>query len=173
MIRAVLFDRDGTLIADRGNDRSKISVMPHAARVLQRLRDRGLRIGVVTNQPALAQGILERDQLLAEHNRIESLVGQIDGWFVCPHDASEDCSCRKPAPGLVYSAARAFGIWPHECVVVGDIESDLIAANAAGARAILVPTPVTLKAEIDRAATVCSNLSQAVDLILSGEALVV
>lgn len=173
MIRAVLFDRDGTLIEDPCNARTSITIMPHAARALQRLRDRSLRIGVITNQPGLAQGILAHDELLVDNRRIESLVGPIDGWFVCPHDASENCACRKPAPGLVYSAARAFGVSPHECVVVGDIESDLIAANAAGARAILVPTPVTLKEEIDRAATVCTDLSQAVDFIVSGEDLAV
>mgnify|MGYP001468140596 CR=1 FL=1 len=173
MIRAVLFDRDGTLIADPGEDRTNITVMPHAAQALQRLRERGLRVGVVTNQPAIGQGILEQDQLLAEHDRIESLVGPIDGWFVCPHDMRDACRCRKPAPGLIYSAARAFGVSPHECIVVGDIESDLVAANSAGARAILVPTPVTLKGEIDRAAAVCRDLSQAVDRILASEAIAV
>jgi D-glycero-D-manno-heptose 1,7-bisphosphate phosphatase len=54
--------------------------------------------------------------------------------------------------------------------VIGDIGSDMEAARAAGARAILVPTPVTLRAEIEAAPVLARDLAQAVDLILSGAA---
>ncbi len=166
MIRAVLFDRDGTLIQDGGNAGNRIVPMPHAQRALQRLRERGLRIGVVTNQPFLSRGDITADELAQTHACVERLVGAIDGWFVCPHEPHAACACRKPAPGLVHAAARVFDVLPHECVVVGDIGSDVEAARQAGALAVLVPTPVTRAAEIAAAPVVCENLTAAVDYIL-------
>lgn len=165
MIKAVLFDRDGTLIADRPDRHERIVAMPGAVSALQRVRQYGLCIGVVTNQP----GVHTRD-LHRIHQHIEHALGPIDGWFVCTHNASDACACRKPQPGLIFQAAKAFGVSPQECALVGDIGSDIEAAHAAGAPAVLVPTPVTLQQEIDRAPVVCSDLHDAVDLIIGAYA---
>lgn len=168
MIRAVLFDRDGTLIADpRGS--SDVSPMPHAAESLRRLREKQIKIGVVTNQPAIARGRISQRDMHAVHERIGEMVGVIDAWFICPHAEDAGCDCRKPAPGLILAAQREFGVEAEECVVVGDIGSDIEAAQNAGARAILVPTPVTRAEEIARAPVVCRNLAAAVEQILDWE----
>jgi histidinol-phosphate phosphatase family protein len=169
MIRAVLFDRDGTLIADTPDKHERLNVMPLANRAVQRLREHNIRIGVVTNQPALARGTLRENELRDLHRRIERQVGAIDGWFVCPHPESASCICRKPEPGLILQAAQQFGVAPHECAVIGDIGSDVEAAESAGARGVLVPTPVTLPEEVARAPVVCSNLLDAVDYLLEEE----
>lgn len=166
MIRAVLFDRDGTLIVDSPRDRANITPMPGASQALQRLRTRGMRIGVITNQPAIAHGDLSVDDMRAIHERIEDAIGAIDAWFVCPHAVNDECGCRKPQAGLIEDACRHFGISAEECVVVGDIGSDVDAAHNAGAHAILVPTPVTRAQEIARAPVVCADLNEAVDAIL-------
>jgi phosphoglycolate phosphatase-like HAD superfamily hydrolase len=55
-------------------------------------------------------------------------------------------------------------------VVVGDIGADVDAAQAAGARAILVPTPVTRAEEIAAAPAVAPDLAAAVECILAGSA---
>lgn len=168
MIRAVLFDRDGTLIADpRGSGR--VEPMPHAAEALARLRERRIAIGVVTNQPAVARGQLVKRDLDVMHARIAQLIGAIDAWFVCPHAEQAGCGCRKPQPGLILAAQREFGVQPQECVVVGDIGSDVQAARSAGAWAILVPNDVTRREEIAQAPVVCHNLAHAVDRILAWE----
>ncbi len=167
MIRAVLFDRDGTLIADAAHADDAVDAMPHAASAVRRLREHGMRIGVVTNQPVLSQGAVTRAQLDTLHSRIEALVGAIDGWFVCPHEPRAQCGCRKPAPGLIHAAAREFGVSPRECIVIGDIGSDVEAALCAGAHAVLVPTPVTRAQEIESAPVVCADLASAVDYVLA------
>ncbi|HEY9179771.1 MAG TPA: HAD-IIIA family hydrolase [Candidatus Baltobacteraceae bacterium] len=166
MIRAVLFDRDGTLIADR---RDTLSIMPGAAAAISLLRERGMRIGVVTNQPRAGSSSQAREQMEALHARIDALAGPIDGWFVCTHLPEDACSYRKPEPGLILQAANAFGVSPAECVVIGDIGSDVEAAARAGARAILVPTPVTRAQEIEAAPIVCRDLYEAARLVLKGE----
>jgi D-glycero-D-manno-heptose 1,7-bisphosphate phosphatase len=166
VIKAVLFDRDGTLIADLPDRRERIMPMPGATKALERVRECGLHVGVVTNQPGVDPNDLRR-----VHRRIEDALGPIDGWFVCMHDAAEACACRKPRPGLIFQAAKTYGITPQECALVGDIGSDIDAAHAAGAQAVLVPTPVTLQHEIERAPLVCNDLLQAVDVIIGARTL--
>ena len=75
----------------------------------------------------------------AVNQRVDELLGPFGAWAVCPHDAADGCACRKPAPFLVRQAAAELGVDPADCVVIGDIGSDVAAAHAAGARAVLVP----------------------------------
>jgi histidinol-phosphate phosphatase family protein len=170
---AVLFDRDGTLIVDvpYNGDPERVVPMPGARAAVDRLRAAGLRVGVVTNQSGLARGRFTAEQLAAVNERVDRLLGPFDTWQVCPHDESAGCACRKPAPGLVTAAAAAVGTNAARCVVVGDIGRDVAAAQAAGATGILVPTEVTLPAEVAAAPTVATGLADAVELILRRQAL--
>ncbi|MCW3845260.1 HAD-IIIA family hydrolase [Micromonospora yasonensis] len=165
---AVLLDRDGTLIEDvpYNGDPEKVRPVPGAREALERLRAAGLRLAVVTNQSGLARGYVTEEQLRAVHARVEELLGPFDHWAVCPHDDTDGCGCRKPAPGLVHAAARALGTTPGRCLMVGDIGRDMTAALAAGATAVLVPTPVTRPEEVDEAPAVAGDLPGAVDEIL-------
>ena len=168
-LRAVLFDRDGTLVRDvpYNGDPALVQLMPQAKEVLQRLRRRGIATGVLSNQSGIGRGLLSRSQVAAVNNRIEELLGPFDVWGICPHVPEDGCSCRKPAPGLINEACRQLRIRPAEAAYVGDIGSDVEAAGAAGARSVLVPTPVTLPAEIDAAPVVAADLRRAMDLLLA------
>lgn len=170
MSGAILFDRDGTLIVDRpgSTDPRDVALMPFAREAVALARDGGYRVGVVTNQPGIARGDIDHAGLERLHRRVEELIGRIDGWFVCPHEPVERCACRKPMPGLIHAASRAFAIEPERCVVIGDIGSDIDAAHAVGARAVLVPTPVTRRSEIERAPSVARDVLDAVSRVLSG-----
>ncbi|MFC0003735.1 HAD-IIIA family hydrolase [Micromonospora siamensis] len=165
---AVLLDRDGTLVEDvpYNGDPEKVRPLPGVREALDRLRAAGLRLGVVTNQSGLARGYFTAGQMHAVHARIEELLGPFDDWQVCPHDDEDRCSCRKPAPGMVYAAARALRTDPRRCVLVGDIGRDVTAALAAGATGVLVPTPVTRPEEIAAAPHVARDLPAAVEEIL-------
>ncbi|MFI5908031.1 HAD-IIIA family hydrolase [Dactylosporangium sp. NPDC051541] len=165
---AVLFDRDGTLIADvpYNGDPALVRPMPGARAALERLRATGLRLGVVTNQSGLAAGRFTAEQLRLVNARVDELLGPFDTWQVCPHADADGCPCRKPRPGLIHAAAAALRTTPERCVVVGDIGRDMAAALAAGAAGILVPTPVTRPAEVAAAPAVAADLRDAVELIL-------
>jgi beta-phosphoglucomutase-like phosphatase (HAD superfamily) len=66
---------------------------------------------------------------------------------------------------MVQAAARELGVRPQDCVVVGDIGADVLAARAAGARAILVPTDATRPEEVSAAPVVSADLRGAVEVI--------
>lgn len=168
--KALLFDRDGTLIADRHylGDPDGVTPMPGATWAVRRARRAGLALGVVSNQSGVARGLLSRSQMEAVNERVDRLLGPFGYWAVCCHAPGDGCPCRKPAPGLVHEAARALGVDPADCAVIGDIEADMAAARAAGARAVLVPTRRTRRGEIRRAPQVAPDLPTAVDLVLGG-----
>lgn len=167
-VRAVLFDRDGTLVQDvpYNGDPALVRPMPGAREALDAVRAAGLRTAVVSNQSGVARGVLDMDAVRAVNARVEELLGPLGPWCVCPHGPGDGCSCRKPAPGLVLRAAALLGVEPEESVVIGDIGADVGAARAAGARAVLVPTPVTLEREVRDAPAVAADLPAAVRLVL-------
>jgi HAD superfamily hydrolase (TIGR01662 family) len=163
----VLFDRDGTLIKDVPYlaDPRRVRPMAGARQALNQLRHQGVAVGVVSNQSGIGRGLIDADQLDQVNARVESLLGPFDTWQVCPHAPEARCSCRKPQPGLVSAAARELGVAPQDCLLIGDIGSDVDAALAAGARAVLVPTRKTKIDEIDHAhlvAAVAPTLRSAV-----------
>src|SRR3954451_6075443 len=171
----VLFDRDGTLVHDfpYNGDPDWVRPVEGAKEALDRLRARGVRGGVVSNQPRVARGIITRAQVDACMDRLTELLGPFDTVQVCPHGPEDGCTCRKPAPGMVKAACAELDVDPARCVVVGDIGADVDAATAAGAVGIMVPTPVTRKSEVAEAqqgpAThAVETLAAAVDDVLTG-----
>jgi len=168
---AVLFDRDDTIIEDRPylNDPDGVTPVAGASGALRRLRDRGLLLGIVSNQSGVAKGLITHDELAAVNARVDEVLGPFDAWQVCVHDDGDGCGCRKPAPGMVVAAADALGVDAARCVVIGDTGGDVNAALAAGADAVLVPTERTLRQEISDAqmrARVAADLPAAVSLVL-------
>ncbi|ORX11921.1 MULTISPECIES: HAD-IIIA family hydrolase [Mycolicibacterium] len=168
---AVLLDRDDTIIEDGPylNDPDGVRPVAGAVEALNKLRERGLMLAVVSNQSGIAKGLISTSQLADVNARVDALLGPFDSWQICVHDAGDNCSCRKPAPGMVMAAAEALGVQPSRCVLIGDTGGDVQAALSAAADAVLVPTDRTLPQEISDArarARVASTLEDAVSLVL-------
>ncbi|MBY8851943.1 HAD-IIIA family hydrolase [Saccharothrix longispora] len=165
---AVLFDRDGTLIEDvpYNGDPAKVEPMPGAREVLCLLRAHGVRTGVVSNQSGVGRGLITGEQVAAVNARVEVLLGRFGTWQVCPHAPDDGCSCRKPLPGMVIRACEALDARPERTYFIGDIEADVKAGLAAGVTPIMVPTPVTLADEVDRAPHTARDLRGALAMIL-------
>lgn len=166
---AVLLDRDDTLILDvpYNGDPAKVEPMPGARAALRQLRDAGVPAAVISNQSGIGRGLLTEAQVHAVNARVDALLGPLDAWLFCPHAPEERCGCRKPAPGLVHKAAERLGVAPDRCVVIGDIGADMEAAAAAGARAVLVPTPRTRPEEVAAAPLVAPDLPTAIRMVLT------
>lgn len=168
---AVLLDRDDTIIADGPylRDPAGVRPLPGAVEALDRLRRRGLKLAVVTNQSGVAKGLISPEELVAVNARVEDVLGPFDSWQICLHDAVDGCACRKPSAGMVLAAADELGVDPGRCVMIGDTGGDVEAALSARARAVLVPTERTRRAEVEHAhthAAVAATLSEAVELVL-------
>ncbi|MBV8876731.1 MAG: HAD-IIIA family hydrolase, partial [Gammaproteobacteria bacterium] len=118
--------------------------LPGALEGLALLRRAGLRLSVATNQAGVGRGVMSLEQLTAVHARMQAEAAAhgaaLDAVLYCPHAPEEQCSCRKPEPGLIAAAVARSGIPAEETIVVGDDQRDLEAARRAGVTAALVRT---------------------------------
>jgi len=116
--------------------------VPGALEAVARLNHAGWHVAVATNQSGIGRGMIDMSAVNAVHahmNRQLQLVGgRIDAVFLCPHTPEEDCSCRKPKPGMLLDVGRRYGIDLAQVPMVGDTARDLIAAAAAGCQPHLV-----------------------------------
>jgi D,D-heptose 1,7-bisphosphate phosphatase len=148
--RAVFLDRDGVLIEDTGypDDPDAIALLPGVGEALRALRRAGWGLVVVSNQSGVARGKFGLARLAEIHDRLLALLRgegvELDALYYCPHHPQGrppfdlDCDHRKPAPGMLRSAARDLDLRLNECWMIGDKESDVRAAHAAGVHAIRI-----------------------------------
>ncbi|MFG2576396.1 D-glycero-alpha-D-manno-heptose-1,7-bisphosphate 7-phosphatase [Streptomyces sp. NPDC048481] len=171
-LAAVLFDRDGTLLEDvpYNGDPDLVRPVPGARHALDLLRAAGVATAVVSNQSGVGRGLLTHAQVRRVNERADVLLGGLGAWLYCPHAPEAGCGCRKPRPGLVVEAAGRLGVAPGDCAVIGDIGADVLAARAAGARAVLVPTAATRPEEVEAAPRTAPDLLTAVRALLAEEA---
>lgn len=150
---AVFLDRDGTINreVDYLSNPNEFELIPGVPAALRALSAAGYAMVVVTNQSGVARGMLSLETLDAIHARMTRMLAaesvQLDAIESCPHhpDAGEppfraDCSCRKPAPGMLLKAAQELDLDLAHSWMVGDSLRDLQAGEAAGTRSILVRT---------------------------------
>lgn len=144
MSPAVFLDKDGTLIEDvpYNVDPARIRLAPHAAQALRRLRGRGYRLIVVSNQSGVALGRFAESALDGVAHRLDELLtphgAAPEAFYWCPHAPDDGCDCRKPLPGMLQRAARERGIDLGRSWMVGDILHDIEAGHRAGCRAVLI-----------------------------------
>lgn len=143
--RAVFLDRDGVLneaVTENGRPRPPVGVedviLRHGVReACHFMRQAGLLLIVVTNQPDIARGTTSSATVGAVNDHLQRELA-LDAVFVCPHDDVDRCGCRKPAPGLLFAAAEQFGIDLARSVMVGDRWRDVEAGARAGVRTVWV-----------------------------------
>lgn len=144
MRQAVFFDRDGTLMEERGYcaDPSGVRLYPRVPEALRMLKDAGFLNIVVSNQSGIGRGYFTEAEYRAVQSELLRQIGEelIDASYFCPDAPGALSACRKPEPGMLLEAARDFGIDLSRSVVVGDKASDMECARRAGARAVLVET---------------------------------
>ena len=172
MKRAVFLDRDGVLnrsvvragrpYAPTSLDESEL--LPGVLEALTNLRTAGFVLVVVTNQPDLATGRIRPEVAEAIHQKLRALL-PIDDIKVCGHVDEDDCSCRKPRPGMLLEAARDWSIDLYRSFIVGDRWRDVAAGKAAGCKTIFVVYGYAEELA-DRPDFVVTSLPEAVKIIL-------
>ena len=149
--RAVFIDRDGTLIEhyDYLTDPSQVKLLPSTVSALKLLRQHGFLLIVITNQSAVARGMLTEKTLNQIHDHLKSLLGRegayIDRIYYCPYHPEavvdqyrRDSDLRKPKPGMLYLAEKELDIDLDHSWIVGDDDRDIETGRTVGCRTIML-----------------------------------
>jgi D-glycero-D-manno-heptose 1,7-bisphosphate phosphatase len=172
----VIIDRDGVINEDSGEFIKSIAEwrpIEGSLEAIAALTQAGVRVAVVTNQSGVARGLFDEDTLQAIHRHMHATIraagGELAGIYYCPHLPNSGCECRKPRPGLLRALERELGLSVRGAPFIGDKLSDLDAADAVGARPILVRTgkgAATEPTAVARGVPVFDNLCAAARSLL-------
>lgn len=178
MNKVVLLDRDGVINQDSLHyikSADEFIPIPGSIEAIARLTTAGYRIGVATNQSGVSRGYYDEEELAAIHAKMLSLVkaqgGQIEAIEYCIHMPDEGCFCRKPQPGMLLALAKRLNCSLIDVPFIGDRVSDIQAAEAAGAKPIMVLSPMTDRVGLQAYlhVPVFNSLAQCVDQLLSSK----
>lgn len=137
IVEAVFLDRDGTI---GGNGHfihpRNFELFPNAQLAIDLLKKNNIRVFAFTNQYRISRG----EATIEEFERQFKKYG-FDGSYICSHEITDDCNCRKPKSGMLISASKEHHLDLTKCVVIGDVgDTDMLAAHQVGAKKILVKT---------------------------------
>jgi D-glycero-D-manno-heptose 1,7-bisphosphate phosphatase len=189
--RAAFLDRDGVLNAGVPDPSSgllesplaveDVRLLPGVPGALRELAGAGYALICVTNQPAAAKGRSSIAELLSVHRRVLELLAregvQLEASWLCPHhpagvvaELSVSCPCRKPAPGMLLSAAADGALDLRASWMIGDTDTDVAAGAAAGCGTVLVEYPGSAHKRAGRSGCdlVAADLAAAVSRVLPG-----
>ncbi len=142
---ALFLDRDGVINIDYGfvHSMDNFKYIEGAKEIIKMANDFGILVIVVTNQSGIARGYYTEEEfkLFTEeiNEDLKNFDAHIDATYFCPHHPKEgigklrkDCDCRKPKTGLLMKAIKEWNLDKNKCFLIGDKDSDIIAANRCG-----------------------------------------
>lgn len=145
-IKAVFFDRDGTLIHEtpgvylfKPEDVCLYQSVPHA---LALLKKEGFKFFMVSNQSGIGRGYFTEKDVRAVHARLEKLLfpAKMEEIVFCPHAPEASCDCRKPHPKMGLYLIKKYNIDPAASYMIGDKKADVEFGRALGCKTILLTT---------------------------------
>ena len=168
---AVFLDRDGTLMQDVDycGDAKDVHLYDGVSDALGRLKRRGYKLIVITNQSGIGRGYFGEEQYKAVEREVARQIGDdvIDATYYCPHLPQDGCRCRKPSPDMIVRAAEDYQLDLAQSFFVGDKRSDIECGRNAGVKTILVRTGYGNDVNPQLPDFVAENLNAAADLILA------
>ena len=146
----VFLDRDGVVNTDIGYlwRREDLAWVPGAPEAIRLFNELGWPVVVVTNQSGVARGYYREEDVHSLHQwmnaELKKMGARIDAFYFCPHhpkgavtEYTRDCTCRKPQPGMILQAMADWQADPETSFLIGDKDSDVAAATAAGIQGYL------------------------------------
>jgi D-glycero-D-manno-heptose 1,7-bisphosphate phosphatase len=167
---AVFLDRDGTIMRDVDycGDPKDVDVFDGVRASLRKLKNRGYKVFVITNQSGIARGYFTEEQYRAVEREVLRHVGEdlIDATYMCPDKPNSGSKRRKPSPEMILEAARHHHVDLVRSFFIGDKESDIECGRNAGVKTILVRTGYGKKTDEALADFVARDFIEAADVIL-------
>ena len=146
-MKLIILDRDGTIneeSADFIKTPEEWLPLPGALEAIARLNHAGWHTIIASNQSGLGRGLFDVAALNSIHAKMHKLLGalggRMDAVFYCPHTPADNCSCRKPLPGLFQQIIERTSVEANTIPSAGDSLRDMQAAAAAGCEPHLVLT---------------------------------
>ena len=168
---AVFIDRDGTIMqdADYCSDPQQVKIFPRVAEALRRLKSKGFKVIIITNQSGIGRGFFTVEQYRAVEAEVLRQLGDglIDATYFCPDVPGQHSSCRKPAPGMIVEATREHQIDLARSFLIGDKEIDAECGRNVGMRTIRVRTGFDRETAGSMADWVAEDLPAAAEIILN------
>lgn len=152
MKKCVFLDRDGTINVEKNylHKAEDFEWEYKAKEAIKAIKDKGYIVIVVTNQSGIARGYYDEKAVEKLHEymneELKKIDSKIDAFYYCPHhpkgigDYGKECDCRKPELGMFNKAHRDFKIDFKNSYMVGDKQSDLLAAKRLKMKPVLVET---------------------------------
>lgn len=142
---AIFLDRDGVINRRKPGgyvlNWSQFDFVPGIRQALRQIASLGLPMIIISNQAAVGKGLVDVDGLREITARMQQVLIQdgtaLTAAYYCTHRSEEQCSCRKPKPGLLFAAARDFDIDLTRSVFIGDSTVDVRAAQSARTRPLM------------------------------------
>lgn len=145
--KAVFLDRDGVINRNRDDyvkSIDELELLPFVSNAINLLNNANFKVVIISNQSAVNRGLVSLEKLDKIHEFLKGQLlrnsAKIDGIYFCPHRPNEFCECRKPKPTLILNAAKELDIDLSKSFMIGDRESDRVAAQQAGVQFILIKT---------------------------------
>ena len=170
---SVFLDRDGVIVKAHiknnkpfaVNNIDDFEILPGVKEAIQSLKELDFLVVVVTNQPDISKGLINVNTLNKMHEILMSELA-IDDIKFCPHISENNCSCRKPKPGMLLEASSEHLIDLNNSYMIGDRISDIEAGNNAGCKCIFIDYNYSeTKGKKIGTSMIVRSLTQAVDLI--------
>lgn len=143
---AIFLDRDGTINHDKHylSDEKDLILYKNIEKPLQKFKEMGFKIVIVTNQSGIARKYFTTARLKQINSKLidmlKNLNVKIDGIYYCPHGPNDICNCRKPKIGMALQAAKDLNIDLKKSYMIGDSIRDYLFGYNFGGKGILVLT---------------------------------
>jgi D-glycero-D-manno-heptose 1,7-bisphosphate phosphatase len=149
-MKYIFIDRDGVINKDPGGwtphsyvtEWKLFRFLPGTLKALKILKDSGIKVIVASNQGGVNRGIYTQAELKAVNDRmlkeIRAAGADIEEVLYCIHRDEDNCTCRKPKPGMLETASKKYNVDPKDMYFIGDDKKDILAGKKIGCKTVLV-----------------------------------
>lgn len=145
-IPAIFLDKDGVInkLNNKKNYQKIDDFIEGAVEAINIINKTGYLVIIITNQPAIAKGIISEKKFLKDVNKLSSKLSRnhvyFDRIYYCPHHPNKgfknevkrlkkNCNCRKPKNGMLLKAIKELNIDKSKSFFIGDQYTDYLASK--------------------------------------------